>query len=157
MPSVLQPAPALQVSTWLEVRGAPPSLDALRGKPVLVIAFQMLCPGCVQHALPQIGRVRAVFGADRLAVLGLHTVFEHHAANSAATLAAFAHEYRLGFPVGIDEADPGGGAVPRTMAAYGMRGTPTLLLIDAAGRLRRQTFGHVEDLVLGAELGVLMV
>jgi hypothetical protein len=38
------------------------------------------------------------------------------------------------------------------MRRYALQGTPTLLLIDAAGRLRRQTFGHVSDLQLGAEI-----
>jgi hypothetical protein len=41
------------------------------------------------------------------------------------------------------------------MAAYAMQGTPTLLLLDRAGRLRRQTLGHVEDLVLGADIALL--
>jgi thioredoxin-related protein len=38
------------------------------------------------------------------------------------------------------------------MAAYRMQGTPTLLLIDHAGLLRRQLFGHIPDLCLGAEI-----
>jgi hypothetical protein len=42
------------------------------------------------------------------------------------------------------------------MRTYGMRGTPTLLLIDRTGRLRRQTFGHVPDLALGAEIMALI-
>lgn len=33
-----------------------------------------------------------------------------------------------------------------------MRGTPTLMLIDRAGRLRRKIFGHLPDLHLGAEI-----
>ena len=47
------------------------------------------------------------------------------------------------------------GAIPRTMAAYGMRGTPTLLLVDRAGRLRQHHFGQVEDLLLGAQIAML--
>lgn len=42
------------------------------------------------------------------------------------------------------------------MAAYGMRGTPTLLLIDRAGRLRHHHFGQVEDMTLGAQVALLM-
>jgi hypothetical protein len=38
------------------------------------------------------------------------------------------------------------------MKAYGMRGTPSLLLIDRAGRLRAHIFGKVEDLALGAAI-----
>jgi hypothetical protein len=37
-----------------------------------------------------------------------------------------------------------------------MQGTPTLLLIDRAGRLRRQVFGHLPDLQLGAEIAALI-
>ena len=42
-------------------------------------AFQMLCPGCVSHGLPQAKRIQHTFG-DAVTVLGLHCVFEHHAA-----------------------------------------------------------------------------
>jgi hypothetical protein len=38
-----------------------------------------------------------------------------------------------------------------------MEGTPTLILIDRQGRLRRQTLGHVPDLRLGAEIMALMM
>ena len=70
-------------------------------------------------------------------------------------LEAFLHEYRIGFPVGVDmPADDG--PIPRTMAAYRMQGTPSLLLIDRAGRLREQHFGQVDDLVLGAQIAMLV-
>jgi hypothetical protein len=42
------------------------------------------------------------------------------------------------------------------MRAYGMQGTPTLVLIDALGRIRAQYFGAVADLLLGAEIGRLL-
>jgi hypothetical protein len=41
------------------------------------------------------------------------------------------------------------------MRAYAMQGTPTTVLIDAHGRLRQQIFGVHDDLLLGAELGML--
>lgn len=148
------PAPELQVARWFNVE-APLTLTALRGKVVVIEAFQMLCPGCVSHGLPQAQRVRRLFAEDQVAVLGLHTVFEHHAAMTPVALEAFLHEYRIEFPVAVD-APADEGPVPRTMAAYGLRGTPTLLLIDKQGRLRRHFFGQVEDLVLGAEIAVLL-
>ncbi|ANM32323.1 alkyl hydroperoxide reductase [Acidobacteria bacterium Mor1] len=148
-------APELQVSTWLNTPH-PLSLEQLRGKVVLIEAFQMLCPGCVSHGLPQATRVAETFDPDEVAVLGLHTVFEHHKAQgSREALEAFLHEYRLRFPVGIDAPSPGGG-VPRTMAAYAMRGTPTQILIDREGNLRRQSFGVEQDLVLGAAIARLL-
>lgn len=149
-PIINAPAPSRSTTQWFNTP-APLELPALRGKAVALYAFQMLCPGCVSHALPQAQRLREAFPADDLAVVGLHSVFEHHAANSPETLEAFLHEYRIGFPVGIDAAgidDP----IPQTMSAYRMRGTPTLVLIDAQGRLRRQVFGHAPDLNVGAEI-----
>ena len=147
-------APELQCAQWFNT-DAPITLAALRGKVVVIEAFQMLCPGCVSHGLPQVQKLRQMFPEDHVVVLGLHTVFEHHAAMTSVALQAFLHEYRIQFPVGVDlPADTG--PIPRTMAAYGMRGTPTLLIIDRAGRLRHQHFGQVEDMALGAQVAFLM-
>ncbi len=89
-----------------------------------------------------------------VAVVGLHTVFEHHEAMTVVALRAFLHEYRVAFPVGVDA--PGvGGPVPQTMGAYGLRGTPSLMLIDRDGRLRRQSFGAEEDMAVGAAIAAL--
>ena len=112
-------------------------------------AFQMLCPGCVQHGLPQAQKIHAFFEQTEVAVIGLHAVFEHHAAMTPVALRAFVHEYRIAFPVGVDSAGTDG-PVPQTMQAYGLRGTPSLLLIDRQGRLRRHSFGADEDLAVGA-------
>lgn len=147
-------APELQCVQWFN-SDAPVTLAALRGKVVVIEAFQMLCPGCVSHGLPQVQKLRHVFPEEHVVVLGLHTVFEHHAAMTPVALEAFLHEYRITFPVGVDSPATDG-PIPRTMAAYGMRGTPSLLLIDRAGRLRHQHFGQVEDLVLGAQVALLM-
>ncbi len=144
-------APELQTADWLNT-DKPITLAELRGRVVLIEAFQMLCPGCVSHALPQAKRVQQAFKAEDVAVIGLHTVFEHHAAQGTReALAAFLHEYRIGFPVGIDASSDGGGP-PRTMISYAMQGTPTMLLIDRNGYLRKQKFGGVDDLILGAEI-----
>jgi hypothetical protein len=146
-------APEWDVDIWLNAP-APISLAALRGRPVVALAFQMLCPGCVQHALPQLLRVRAAFAQSALAVVGLHTVFEHHAAMAEVSLRAFVHEYRITVPVGIDRATAG--AMPATMRRYAMQGTPTLLLIDRDGGLRGQHFGHADDIALGAAIASLV-
>jgi len=148
-------APEWTVSEWLNV-AEPLNLAALRGRVVVALAFQMLCPGCVQSALPQLKRVHDTFDSSRVAAVGLHTVFEHHDAMSPTSLRAFLHEFRFDFPVGIDAPDPAGGT-PLTMRRYSMQGTPTLMQIDAEGRLRQQTFGHDADLRLGAAIMALML
>lgn len=144
-------APAWHISEWLNTPD-PLDLETLRGHVVVACAFQMLCPGCVSHTIPQMKAVHALFGPQGVIVVGLHTVFEHHEAMTVTALRAFVHEYGLRFPVGVDGHTEEGGPIPRTMAAYRMQGTPTLLLIDRAGRLRRQMFGPVPDLQLGAEI-----
>ncbi|MBM3644293.1 MAG: redoxin domain-containing protein [Alphaproteobacteria bacterium] len=147
------PAPELDVERWYNTT-APLSLAALRGRIVVVHAFQMLCPGCVSHAIPQARRLHALLKDSGIVVLGLHTVFEHHAAMTPVALEAFLHEYRIEFPVGIDRPS-GDNGMPRTMATYGMRGTPTTLVIDTEGRLVRHSFGAEDDLALGLLLGTL--
>lgn len=150
-----RPAPEWETTSWINT-DEPLSLAKLRGRVVLVHAFQMLCPGCVMHGLPQTLRVAKLFAGAPLTVVGLHTVFEHHEAMGEVSLRAFLHEYRMNFPVGIDAPGRGGDPIPRTMRAYQLEGTPTTMLIDHEGRLRQQRFGAYDDLLLGAELGVLL-
>ncbi|MCE9660744.1 MAG: redoxin domain-containing protein [Burkholderiales bacterium] len=152
---LLRAAPPWQTTTWLN-SDAPLALEHFRGRVVLLHAFQMLCPGCVAQALPQAQRVAELFAGKPLAVIGLHTVFEHHEAMGLASLRAFVHEYRIRYPVGVDMPGVDGQPIPRTMRAYEMQGTPTTVLIDAQGRRRSQVFGVHDDLLLGAEIAVLL-
>ena len=131
---------------------APLTVADFRGRVLVVYAFQMLCPGCVAHSIPQAKRVHEAFAAEQVAVVGLHTVFEHHAVMGPEALEVFIHEYRLRFPVGVDEAGSDG-SLPKTMARMQMRGTPTLLVVDRQGELRLNHFGAVDDLQLGALIG----
>lgn len=149
----LEAAPDLDVLQWFNTK-KPISLAQLRGRVVVIEAFQMLCPGCVSYGLPQARAVHEHFSRDQVAVIGLHSVFEHHDAMTPVTLQAFLHEYRIPFPVGVDK--PGTGFMPRTMAAYGMRGTPTLVLIDRQGRQRAQYLGHIPDMRIGANIAMLL-
>ena len=150
----LRTAPEWQIAEWINGESQL-SLANLRGRTVAALAFQMLCPGCVSHALPQLQRLRAAFPEQDLAVVGLHTVFEHHEAQGRRdVLEAFLHENRIRFPIGIDS--PGADGVPLTFRTYAMQGTPTLLLIDSGGRLRMQKFGHIDDLPLGAAVATLV-
>lgn len=148
------PAPELDVVRWFNV-SEPIMLARLRGRVVVLHAFQMLCPGCIQAGLPQAQRIARLFSDDQVAVIGLHTVFEHHAAMTPVSLEAFIHEFRLTFPIGVDRAGEAG-PIPNTMAAYDMRGTPTLVLIDRVGRIRKQTLGVEEDLRVGADIATLL-
>lgn len=144
----------LRVAQWFNT-DKPIALDALRGRVVVVHAFQMLCPGCVSQGLPQAMKVHKQFPSSEVVVLGLHTVFEHHDVMGPNALKVFLHEYRITFPVGVD-LPATDHPVPTTMQAYGLRGTPSLVVIDRSGRVRLNHFGHMDDLQLGALLGTLL-
>lgn len=148
-------APAFAVSRWFNTP-EPLKLDKLRGRIVVLHAFQMLCPGCVAHGTPQAEKLhRLLRGNDDVVVIGLHTVFEHHAAMTPVSLEAFIHEYRLTMPIGVDQAGDGT-PIPVTMQRFCMRGTPTTIIIDRAGRIRHHEFGQNDDLALGLRIGALL-
>jgi hypothetical protein len=138
----------IEASAWLN--GAAPETG---GKVVALHAFQMLCPGCVAHGIPQALKMRQAF--PELVVIGLHSVFEHHDVMTPRALEVFIREYRLPFPVAVDRELPGS-PLPATMQHYALRGTPSLLLFDHAGRLRLNHFGSIDDMVLGGVIGRLL-
>ena len=148
-------APELQVSGWFNVE-APITLESLRGRVVLLHAFQMLCPACISHGLPQAHRVHKLFTAEQVAVIGLHTVFEHHAVMGPDALEAFIEEYGWPFPIAVDAPADEGDAVPLTMRALKLRGTPSLVLLDREGRICFEHFGAMDDMALGALIGQLL-
>ncbi len=146
--------PEIAISQWFNAK-EPLTLAGLRGRPVLIHAFQMLCPGCVAHGTPQAQRAHKIFANTDLQVIGVHTVFEHHAAMTPVSLAAFIHEYRLTFPIGVDE--PGEDTpIPVTMRRFGMRGTPTMILIGRDGAIRHHGFGQEDDMALGALIAMAL-
>lgn len=154
-PTAPRPAPEIEASHWFNTPG-PITLGQMRGRVVVIEAFQMLCPGCVSTGLPQAARIAALFPREHVQVIGLHSVFEHHEAQgSPAALTAFIHEYRWPFPIALDARD-GADRLPRTMLAYGLEGTPSLILIDRAGFIRHQHFGHVDDMAVGAQIMALV-
>ena len=146
--------PAIHASEWLNTDD-PPVLEGLKGRVVVVEAFQMLCPGCVGHGLPQALRIRQTFRPEDVMVIGLHSVFEHHEAMTPVALRAFLHEYRIRFPVAVDAV--GQGPMPRTMAEWGLEGTPSLILFDRQGRMRARHLGQVSDMAVGAEIMQLVM
>lgn len=150
----MDPEPvSLDVESW--VNSDPIDLADLRGKVIFLEAFQMLCPGCVSHGLPQAKRVRQTYESSEVAVIGLHTVFEHHDVMGPDALKVFLSEYRISFPVAVDRPVPGQ-SMPATMSKYQLRGTPSTLLIDKHGRLRSAVLGSLDDLKLGTHIGKLL-
>ena len=147
-------APELLVHSWFNT-DRPLLLAGLRGRVVVLAAFQVLCPNSIANGIPQAQRIHETFAPSDVAVIGLHATFEHHDAFNSAVLKAFVHEYRLKFPIAIDQPNSAS-PIPQTMERYKMRGTPSLVLIDRHGLVRKHAFGSVDDLRLGAEIGALL-
>lgn len=154
MPNEKLIAPEWSTDQWLNTREHH-KLSDFRGKVVMLHAFQMLCPGCVSHALPQAQRAWDTFNHDDLMVIGLHTVFEHHDAMMPNALKAFVHEYRLSFPIAVDQNQRRRTA--HSVIEHRFR-SPLFVagFIDRDGIVRRHRFGRIDDLTLGAELATLI-
>ena len=147
-------APELEVSAWLNT-DVPLELAQLRGKVVVLHAFQMLCPGCVSHGIPQATLIQQNFSENDVQVIGLHSVFEHHDVMNLEALKAFVSEYRISFPIAVDMASATE-VLPLTMKKYQMKGTPTLVIIDKQGQVRLNHFGRANDMLVGGIIGQLV-
>jgi peroxiredoxin len=147
-------APAIEASEWLNTPD-PITLQSLRGKVVAVHFFQMLCPACVTHSMPQASLMNDLFPFSEVRVLGVHSVFEHHHVMTVDALKTFIHEFRLKFPVAVDDASDKN-PIPLTMQKYHLQGTPSLILIDKTGHVRLNHFGHLNDMQVGNLIGRLV-
>ena len=148
MTSSIATAPELLVQTWFNTE-RPLLLAGLRGRVVVLVAFQVFCPNSIGIAIPQAKRIHETFEPK-----DVHATFEHHDAFSVPVLKACIQEYRLKFPIALDQPNHAG-PIPHTMDLYKMRGTPSLVLIDRQGLVRKHAFGAVDDLRIGAEIGAL--
>ena len=82
--SLGQPAPELQLETW--VQGEPCNISNHLGKVILIEVFQVNCTGCFIHALPEAIRLHELFTQDDFIVLGVATAFENFEENTLENL-----------------------------------------------------------------------
>ena len=146
--------PEFTTHRWFNTE-TPLTLGSLKGKVIVLSAFQMHCPGSLKHGLPQAARMAQAFNADEVAVIGLNTAFEDHDKQAAGALEVFIRDNGFTFPIAKDK--PNGAGLPKTMDAYEIQGTPTTLVFDRQGRLRRHYLGQVDDIRLAAEVMALVI
>ena len=131
------PAPAIDFADTLGPN--PGSLAALSGRPLLLFFWAHWCGDCKAQG-PVVARLAAKYGPQGLAVLAPTRLYGTGKDDQDATpegekarIAEVLAESYPGFasiPVPISEA---------AMVAYGASATPTLVLIDRAGRVRLYT------------------
>jgi len=107
----------------------PLTLSSLRGRVVVLAAFQVLCPNSIASGVPQARRIHETFAPSD--GRGDRHAYDLRAPRclQPGVLKAFIQEYRLKFPIALDQPNPAG-PIPHTMERYKMRGTPSLVLID---------------------------
>ena len=79
-----QKAPNFGVSEW--VQGTPTNFDQEKDKIVLLEVFQVNCPGCFMHAIPEAINIYNKYKDDGVRVLGLATAFEKKKKNTLDNL-----------------------------------------------------------------------
>jgi peroxiredoxin len=125
-------APDFKLTT---LDGKPVTLADYKGKkPLMLVFWATWCPVCKKE-IPQINRMAADFGPKGLAVLAVNVGVN----DSAAKAAAYRDKYGLDYPVAFDE----GSTVTR---AFGVAGTPTILIADKNGIVRYRGSAVPEDL-----------
>jgi len=77
-------APNLGVSEW--VQGAPTNFDQEKDHIVLVEVFQVNCPGCFMHAIPEAINIYNKYKDEGVRVVGIATAFEDFDKNTLENL-----------------------------------------------------------------------
>lgn len=79
-----QKAPNFGVSEW--VQGMPTNFDHEKDHIVLLEVFQVNCPGCFMHAIPEAIDIYKKYSNDGVRVIGLATAFEDFDKNTVENL-----------------------------------------------------------------------
>jgi len=77
-------APNLSVSKW--VQGLETNIDKEKDNVILVEVFQVNCPGCFMHGIPQAIEIYQKYRKEGVTVLGLATAFEDFDKNTIENL-----------------------------------------------------------------------
>mgnify|MGYP004001826707 CR=1 FL=1 len=84
MSLVDSPAIDLDIEEW--VSGPSTNISNELGKPILVKVFQVNCPGCFTHGIPEVLEIRNKFSDSPLLTWGLATAFEDFHLNTLENL-----------------------------------------------------------------------
>ncbi|MBX2800557.1 MAG: DUF255 domain-containing protein [Myxococcales bacterium] len=118
---------------WLRAGEHVPSLESLRGHVVVLDFWTYCCVNC-HHVLPELQALQARFAEDPVVVLGVHSAkFEAEKQRDNVATAMQRHDIR--HPVLLDPDHV-------VWEAYGVRSWPTLVILDAEGRVAAQRSGE---------------
>ncbi|HXV21715.1 MAG TPA: TlpA disulfide reductase family protein [Desulfuromonadales bacterium] len=121
-----EPMPDFALQTF---DGSKLSRATLEGKPLLLVFWNTWCPNCMRE-FPGINRLAEEFGPRGLKVLAINTGIN----DAEGKARAFWKKHGYGFPTGYDH-------VFEIGQAFGVRGVPTIFLVDSKGVVR---YKHVQ-------------
>jgi len=110
-----------------------PGVEDFRGRPLLLLFFNIGCPGCTGRAIPFSLQLREQF--PDLQIVGIHARFEGPA-YSPSQVRAVIEYLKVPYPVLLDEGH-------ETFSRYAAGGTPHWVLLDADGHIVRSIFGSM--------------
>jgi thiol-disulfide isomerase/thioredoxin len=168
MITVSDKAKNLKVSEW--VQGGPIEIEKEKGKVILVEVFQVNCPGCFLYGLPMAQALDKTYKEKGLLVIGLATAFEDFEVNNLENLKLVVKKgiaigepkrvlkkegllkkrdklhFKIDFPVAMDRLRKidKNYYLPETFEEYGLKGTPSSIVIDKQGIVRYISFGYDE-------------
>src|ERR671921_6936 len=120
-------APNLKVSEW--VQGKPTNIDKEINNVILVEVFQVNCPGCFIYGIPDAIEIYRKYNKRNVTVLGIATAFEDFDKNTLENLKLLLFTGEVI------------GETRNALSQYGLRGTPSSILIDKNGIVRQINFG----------------
>jgi cytochrome c biogenesis protein CcmG/thiol:disulfide interchange protein DsbE len=139
-PLIGKPAAAFALRTF---EGAPVSLEALRGRVIVLNFWASWCyPACYEEA-PALERAWRAYRDRGVVLVGINIQDKEEPARRF--LAQFGHT----FP---NAPDPAG----RVSVDYGVYGVPETFFIDRAGRVRGKHVGAVTDALLKKHIEALL-
>ena len=109
-----------------------PTLEQLKGKPLLVLFFYLGCPGCKGRAIPFTNKL--VYENTPINVIGIHSRFEGKE-YSNEELQAAKDEFYIRFPYYSDKNSND------TFKVFEAGGTPHWLLFNKEGEIIQSIFG----------------
>lgn len=136
--------------TLKDLKGNSVSLASLKGKIVVLDFWGSWCGPC-RRELPHFEQLYGRYRGGKVAFLSVNVEMERTEAGHIEKARAFVEQNHYSFPVLPDH---DGVAV----TAHGVNNFPTLLLIDASGRIRYRNIGYRDgfDDVIAAQLAEMM-
>ncbi len=116
--------------TLNDLQGQKFSLSETKGKPVMLIFSTTWCPYCIEE-IPHLKKIFNDYASRGVVILNIDVK------ESREKVARFAEKHRLPYRVLLDETTD-------VAQSYGVRGVPTLVLLDQAGTVVCRECSSVE-------------